>query len=299
MTPLRFWAPILISLLGGGALSNGWSQTNAWPPFLCAAEGAGKVIEYGRNGSIVWDYPAEMSRDVWRLPNGNILFCYNRDYKSAGQTNASGVIEVGRDKRVVWEFHTTGQVWSCQRMTDGNTLVGAASQGKLLLAGPDGRLVREIRLRNKPGHSCLRNARQLPDGHFLVAEESDHAAREYDANGSLLREFTVPFAPFSAVRLPTGSTIVCGQQQMVELDAEGKTAWSVEGSRFPELGLRWFAGIQVLPNGNIFVCNAGGKVPFFEMTKDKTIAWQCALHQPAYAISHGIHRLDVSGPPLK
>lgn len=299
MTALRFWAPILVSLLGGAAPSNGWSQTNTWPPFLCAAEGAGKIIEYGRNGGVTWEYPAEMSRDVWQLPNGNVLLCYNRDYKPAGHDNPSGVMEVTRDKRVFWEFHTTGQVWSCQRMADGNTLVGAASQGKLLIVGPDGRVVRDIRLRNKPGHSCLRNARQLPDGHFLVAEESDHAAREYIADGSFLREFKVPFAPFSAVRLPNGSTIVCGQQRMVELDAEGKTAWSVEGSQFPELGLRWFAGIQVLPNGNIFVCNAGGKVPFFEITRNKTIAWQCGPGQPTYPVSHGIQRLDMAGPVLK
>ena len=50
--------------------------------------------------------------------------------------NPSGVLEVSPEKQIVFQFQTTGQVWSCQRLADGNTLVGAASQGKLLVVNP-------------------------------------------------------------------------------------------------------------------------------------------------------------------
>ncbi len=112
------------------------------PAFLFAAEGVGKILRYATDGSVAWEYPAPMSRDVWQLPNGNILFCYNENYDARKNDNPSGVMEVTADRRVVFHFRTTGQVWSCQRLADGSTLVGAASQGKLLIVHADSRLAR-------------------------------------------------------------------------------------------------------------------------------------------------------------
>ena len=215
--------------------------------FLFAAEGVGEILRYAADGTIEWEYPAPMSRDVWQLPSGNALFCYNERYDARKDDNPSGVMEVTPDRRIVFHFQTTGQVWSCQRLADGTTLVGAASQGKLLIVSPEGKIVREIKLVNRPGHSCLRNARQIAGGHFLVAEESARAVREYDAEGKLLREIKVPFMPYSALRLPDGHTLICGQQSMVEVDAQDKVVWTLEGKELPQLGIRWFAGLQVLP----------------------------------------------------
>ncbi len=142
----------------------------------------------------------------------------------------------------------------------------------------------------------MRNARQIAGGNFLVAEESARAAREYSPDGRLLREMKVHFAPYSAVRLANGDTLICGQQAMVELDAKDKAVWSLEGKEVPQLGIRWFAGLQVLPNGNLFVCNAGGTVGFFEITRQKQIVWQS---RGAIPLGHGIQRLDKDGPAEK
>ena len=266
---------------------------------LFAAEGMQKIVVLGRDGSLRWEYPAQMSRDAWRLPNGNILFCYNNEYDSGRHDNPSGVMEVTPDKKIVFHFRTTGQVWSCQRMSDGHTLVGAASQGKLLIVNAEGTLVRSIKLVGTPGHSCLRNARQIEGGHFLVAEEGSHAVREYSAGGSLLREIKVDFPPYSAVRLANGNTLACGQGKMSEFDSRGESVWSVRADDFPQLGIRWFAGIQVLTDGNILVCNAGGKVPIFELNRAKQIPWQWPSTAAALSLGHGIQRLDIAGSPLK
>lgn len=270
-----------------------------FPRFLYAAEGAKKIVEYGRDGQVAWEYPAEMSRDVWALTNGHVLFCYNLDYNSARNDNPSGAMEVTTDKRVVWQFSTTGQVWSCQRLADGNTLVGAASQGKLLVVSPAGQEVKAIKVLNKGGHSCMRNARQIPNGNFLVAEESARAAREYSPDGKLVREIKLPFAPFSVVRLDNGNTVVCGQKSLVEVDPADKVVWALEGTELPEMGIRWFAGIQALPNGNLFICNAGGKVPFLEVARDKRIVWQSGEDKTRFPMGHGIQRLDVPGRACK
>lgn len=295
---MRIRPTALIVLAGCLWVGRAAAAVEAFPTFLYAAEGAQKIIQYDSAGRVVWDYPAEMARDVWALPKGNILFCFNRNYDGSKGDNPSGVMEVTPDKKVVFSFSTTGQVWSCQRLADGNTLVAAASQGKLLIVNPEAKVIQTIPLLNPPGHSCLRNARQIANGHFLVAEESAQAAREYAADGKLVREIKLSFAPFSVVRLENGNTVISGQQMIVEVDPNDRIKWSVKGSDFPELGIRWFAGLQVLPNGNLFVCNAGGKVPFLEISPGKQIVWQCpgAITAP---LGHGIQRLDVEGNPWK
>ena len=264
-------------------------------PFIYAAEGAAKILIYDRDGKVSWEYPAPMARDVWRLADGNVLFCYNQDYNSKRHDNVSGVMEVTPDKRVVFDFKTTGQVFSCQRLANGHTLVGAASQGKLLVVDKTGAVVKEIKVWNTPGHSCMRYARALANGNFLVAEESARAVREYNGDGSVAREIVVDYPPFAAVRLANGNTVISGRTAVTEVDAAGRTVWRLDAAEAPQLGVRWFAGVQVLPGGHLFVCNAGGKVPFFEVSRDKRIVWQSPAGPADFPLGHGVQRLEAAG----
>lgn len=66
-----------------------------------------------------------------------------------------------------------------------------------------------------------------------------------------------------------------------------------------EMGPRWFAGIQIRANGNIVVCNAGGKVPFYELGRDKKVVWQSALPAGQPGLGHGICLLDKKPPFLR
>lgn len=262
------------------------------PALIFASEGAHALQWYDAQGKLAWSYPAEMCRDVWVLPNGNVLFCYNEQYSSGRQDSPSGVMEVTPDKKVVFQFRTTGQVWSCQRLANGQTLVANASQGKLLLVDAAGAVARTIALKNAPGHSCLRHARALPNGHFLVAEESAGMVREYDDAGRLVREIRVPFPPFSVARLASGETLISGRDGIVAVDAEDRVTWRVKASDLLELGVRWFAGFQVRPNGNLVVCNAGGKVPLFEITRETParVVWKWPGALP---LGHGICLADA------
>lgn len=300
-----FAALIALTACLGSATAETYEPPVIAPPphsFVYAAEGCGKILRFGANGRVDWEYPAPMARDVWVLPNGNVLFPYNENYSGQRHDNLSGVMEVTPDMKVVFHFRTTGQVFSCQRMADGNTLVGAASQGKLLIVNSRAELVREIKVLSTPGHSCLRNVRQTSAGTFLTAEESAKAAREYAADGRLLREFKCGFPPYSVVRLTNEHTLVCGAQGMTEFDSSGRTLWSVAGKDYPEVGLRWFAGVQVLPDGGIFVCNAGGKVPFFVLGPDHRVRWLSATgfsSATPVPVGHGIQLLGLPGTALK
>jgi CubicO group peptidase (beta-lactamase class C family) len=83
--------------------------------------------------------------------------------------------------------------------------------------------------------------------------------------------------------LANGNTLACGQGKMVEVDESSRGVWTLNAADIPGMGVRWFAGIQVLPNGNVLVCNAGGKVPFGEVNRQKQITWQWPSSAPAIA----------------
>ena len=279
------------SALGSNALASGGDLAGpgAFPPLLYAAEGARCIQLYNSAGKVTWEYPAEMSRDVWRLPNGNILFTYNRDYQSSRHDNPSGAMEITPEGNIVFDFKTTGPVWSCCRLANGRTLIGAASQGRILTVDARGALVKSIQLKSAPGHACLRHVRSTPDGMILVAEESAHAVREYTPEGAMVREIPVPFPPFSVQRFSNGNTLISGQTQIVEIDARDRTVWQLKNTDVPEMGVRWFAGFQVLENGDLLVCNAGGKVPLFRVTRKSPpcITWRIPDHLKL-PVGHGL-----------
>ena len=242
----------------------------SFPPIYYAAEGAGKIIRYDDKGHSTWEFPAEMARDVQVTTNGNVLFCYNNKYNSKRSDNPSGVMEVTPQKQIVFHFQTTGQVWSCQRLLDGRTLVGNASRGEVLLVNSKGAVEKTIHILSTPGHSAMRHARFTAGGHILVAEESANAVREYDLESKLVREIKTPFRPFSVAVLPDGLIVISGQTGIMAYSLANRVMWQVNAKDFPSLGIRWFAGFQTLENNHLLICNAGGKVPLFALAPSKT-----------------------------
>lgn len=108
-------------------------------PMLIATEA--EVVKFNDHGAIVWRAPSGVARDVWQLENGNILFPFN-------QAGSCGVREVRPSGETAWEFKLPGQyVISCQRLKDGNTLVGASCRGAVLVVSPKGEIVHSIKVR--------------------------------------------------------------------------------------------------------------------------------------------------------
>lgn len=266
-------------------------------PFVCADYTQGKVFIVDALGKVVWSYDAPYANDVWALPNGNLLF-----------NTGHGVKEVTRDKKIVFSYESSSEIYACQRLANGNTFIGECNGGRLLEVNPLGQIVKQVRLLpdgNDGGHAYMRNARQLPDGSYLVCHFGSKVVREYDTNGRLLREISAPGGPHSAIRLPDGNTLISSGDldgavpRVFEVSPAGKTVWEVSGNELPGISLKFAAGIQRLKNGNTVICNwlghgAFGQAPhIIEVTRDKRVVWTFSDYSAMKTVS-SFQRL---GPP--
>lgn len=266
-------------------------------PFACTDYTQGKVFLVSAEGKAEWDYPAANCNDLWVLPNGNLLF-----------NTGHGVREVNRNKEVVFDYQSKSEIYACQRLTNGNTFIGECNSGRLLEVEPGGRIAKEVRLLPEGkdgGHAYMRNARRLPNGHYLVAHYGGGVVREYDADGRTVLTIPAAGGPHSVARLPDGNTLVtCGDQaggsRVFEADPAGKTVWEVKGDELPGISLKFIAGVQRLPNGNTVICNwlghgQFGKAPhLIEITRDKRVVWSFADHATMKTIS-SVQLLDLPG----
>jgi hypothetical protein len=277
-------------------------QTGKGHRFACTDYSGGKVFVVDPEGRAEWVYPASSCNDLWVLPNGNLLF-----------NTGHGVKEVTREKKVVFEYNSSSEIFACQRLADGNTLIGECNGGRLLEMDAVGKIVKELRLLpvgKDGGHLFMRNARKLANGNYLVTHYGAEAVREYDGQGKMVREIPAPGGPHSAIRLPNGNTLIaCGDMggrgsKVFEVDKTGNTVWSVAKDELPGISLKFMAGLQRLPNGNTVMANwlghgQLGKAPhIIEVTPEKKMVWTFADHQTMKTVS-SVHILDVGGDPLK
>ena len=120
--------------------------------FACTDYTQGKVFVVDEAGKVEFAYDAPNANDIWVLPNGNLLF-----------NTGHGVKEVARDRRVVFDYESSSEIYACQRLPNGNTFVGECNAGRLLEVDPAGQIVKQIRLLPEGqdgGSAYMRNARQ-------------------------------------------------------------------------------------------------------------------------------------------
>ena len=245
--------------------------------FLCSDIGAQRVFIISAAGEIEWEYPADQCTDAWMLEGGNVLMSFTGAKR--------GVREVTREKQVVWEYFSSGEVWGCQRLPNGNTLVAECTQKRLLEVDERGEIAKIVPVRSGGNvHLGMRHARKLANGNYLVALLDDKAVWEYDPSGKKIREIKVPDMAFSVVRLENGNTLVGYRNGVIEVDPKDNVVWHLTQADVPDVKLYWINCVQRLPNGNTVVGNwfihqrRDDSTPFFEVTPDKEVVWRAPMH---------------------
>lgn len=271
-------------------------------PFLCCDYGGDKVCIVSAEGVITWQYDCKHPQDCWKLPNGNILLCF-----------VSGAVEVTADaaKKIVWEYKAPEkvEVHACQPLPDGKVMIVECGSSRIIEAGRDGQIAKEIKLTTAPEiklHNQFRGTRKLADGNYRVCFKGEGKIVDINSEGKAIRSLSVPGDPHGAITLPDGHIIVtCGDgHKVIEFDAEGKAVWELNENDLPGNTLRLMAGCHRLPNGNTVFCNylghghLGEQSQFFEITKDKKVVWQFGDHAHFKDINQ-IMVLDVSGDVTK
>src|SRR5581483_3263409 len=227
------WILVSVSLLAAGEVRRGRSIMVA----QYSGPGGNSIFTLSAEGKVVWQHQAPSLCVMFqRLPDHHVVYAYGG--------KPTGAREVDRDGKVVWDHvRSSPQALSCERLPNGNTLIGEQGPCQAVEVSPAGAVVSTIPLptREKAYHNQLRCIHRLPSGNVLAAIEAEGAAREVDPQGKVVWEVSGLANVFEALRLPGGNTLVaCGtQKRVVEVSPDGKVVWELTDRDVPEVHLTW------------------------------------------------------------
>jgi hypothetical protein len=266
----------------GNAGNGGSAASGPVQHHLMVIEYPGRLVEISPEGQKLWEHQTPSLTVMFNvLPNGNIF------YPHGG--NARGAEEIDRDHHVVWSYDSPAQeLLGGERLANGNSLLGEGGPPKALELDTAKSVVRSIDVTTTEpaAHGQIRHVHRLANGNVLLALESEGVAREVDAAGKTVWQFTGVPRIHEAIRLPSGNTLIGGgdSKRVLEVTQAGEVAWEFNDKDAPELGLAFIASVQPLKNGDVLVCNwlgAGGGtgVHAFQVTRDKHVVWKLNDHQ--------------------
>ncbi len=263
--------PVVFCLLAGASAAGAAPISH---DLLVIDEGLMNVFRVDENDpSKDWVTPVghPLPRDMQLEGDGKLLVSHDQGYCEFD-------IATGRKLKDVAIYH---DVSSARRLPNGHLLLFGVdfdrkklNKGHAEVGDPTGRHVlmveydrdgQEVRRQDYVG-DYLRLARQTDAGTFIfsvntVFKEADaygrYTGREYHADG--FRH------AWKAVRLPNGHVIASGGfgKFMAEFDADGGVArkFGGEGQVPAEVHPNFYALFQLLPNGDVVVCNWQGHGP--------------------------------------
>lgn len=270
---------------------------------------ANKAVIVSENGTVEWTFDMPAS-DGWVLPNGHVLLAL---YGTKGFPNG-GIVEVEREtKKIVFEYKAQQKETSTVQPLPGGKflLTELGPEPRALVINRKGEVVKTtpLQCQKKNFHMQTRMLRVLPNGNYIAPHLLDFAVKEYDPDtGKVVRSFATDDRgrgkrdwPFTAIRLKDGNTLIActNGNRIIEVDANGKTVWSVTNE---DLGQRLFddaCGAQRLPNGNTVISSyhaKGDQVKLFEITREKKVVWRYSGMKTGF---HHFQILTTNGKPIE
>jgi outer membrane protein assembly factor BamB len=207
----------------------------------------GEVVAFKEDGTKVWSFPNKNSHDVQVLANGNVLI------------NPGVVREVTPEGKIAWEVGKPVVLnpESCQRLSNGNTMIADNGAHAILDVAPDKQVVWRY---DVPGKPVMRQVRRLANGNTLICASSAHVVLEVNPDKELVWRYELPF-PYLAQRLENGNTLIssgagAGKKGyfLIEVDPAGQTVWKYGGEEVPaNEQLNWPSGFVRMSDGTIYV----------------------------------------------
>jgi hypothetical protein len=275
----------------------GFSQSpdNSKRRFLLRDEGLSQMSYIDlANPSTNWYIPVPPGRDIQLVGHGRVLLGTGNGYEERDIITGNKL----------YELTTFPGTISARRLRNGYTLLtGVNWQGKqgIVLVEVDENAVIK-KMINYPGFNYVRITRETSSGTFLVT--SDQIVFEGNANGDVLWQATItgkdkPHA-WQALRLSNGQTVVSGgyAASLQFFGPDGKQIKTITGPQ--EVNPVFYAGFQILKNGNYVVTNWQGHGPKFgasgvqllEYTPDGKLAWSWKQDADKFSSIQGVIVLD-------
>lgn len=202
-----------------------------------------------------WYVPVPPGRDMQLVGNGRVLIGTGTGYEER---------EIASGKKI-FELNSFPETVAARRLRNGNTLLtGVNWQGKkgiiLVEVDSSGAIKNSI---TYPGFEYVRLVRETPSGNFLVT--SNNVVFEGNDSGVIVWKANITGAAnphsWQALRLANGQTLVsAGFSKKFQLfSKDGKLVDTISGPA--EVKPNFYAGFQILPNGNYIVTNWEGHGP--------------------------------------
>ncbi len=241
-----------------------------------------------------WYEPVPAGRDIQLVGNGRVLI---------GTGNGFEEREIATGKKV-FELTSFTATITARRLRNGNTiLTGVNWQGKkgivLVEVNAAGTVLRTI---NYTAFDYARLVREMPSGNFLVT--ANKTVFEGNDAGAVVWQAKIISAvdphAWQALRLANGQTIVSGgfSKNFQFFNADGNLTDTITGPA--EVKPNFYAGFQILANGNYVVCNWQGHGPangskgtqILEYTPAGKLAWKWQQDATKFSSIQGLIVLD-------
>jgi hypothetical protein len=241
-----------------------------------------------------WVVPVPAGRDIQLVGNGRVLIGTRNGYEEREITTGNKVHELTSFPGTV----------TARRLRNGNTLLAGINwQGKqgivLVEVDKNGNILRTI---SYAGFDYVRLVRETVSGTFLIT--ADEVVFEGNAKGDIIWKATVTGLPkphaWQALRLSNGQIVVSsGYAKNLQIfGADGKLLDTITGPA--EVKPNFYAGFQILSNGNYVVTNWQGHGPKFgasgtqllEYTPKGELVWQWKQDAAKFSSLQGVIVLD-------
>ncbi len=241
-----------------------------------------------------WYIPIPTGRDIQLVGHGRVLIGTDHGYEEH---------EISTGKKV-YELTSFPGTISARRLYNGNTILVSVNwqdkQGIVLVEINANASVQRVIA--YPGFTYARLVRETPSGTFLIT--ADDTVFEGDISGKVIWQAKItgkdkPHA-WQALRLANGQTIV-STGYAANLQFFGKDGGLINSITGPaEVKPNFFAGLQILPNGNYVVINWEGHgkdhgaigTQLLEYTPEGKLAWSWQQDPTHFSSLHAVIILD-------